>query len=95
MGWRYYTGGVDVSANDPGSPSGFLTCLNGAPLEGVTCKLGGIDGLDLSNKQEMFIVSNPIESGDDGKAIMAAIDGIQTVKMSDVRAWEGVEIFVE
>jgi hypothetical protein len=73
---RYYTGGVEVSANDPSSPSGFLTCLNGPPLEGVTCEKGTNKGIDLSNRLPMEIDSNKI-TDDAGKSAMAAMGRMQ------------------
>lgn len=45
-----------------------------------------MNGLDLSNRQDMLIVSDPIPPGRDGKVDMAAIDGMHIVKISDVRA---------
>lgn len=79
MGIRFLLGGIDVSANDPGSSSGFLTCLNGGLLEGISCAKGAKDRFDLSNGSDMTIVCDPLETGDEGVSDAAAIDGIQFV----------------
>lgn len=73
---RLYTGGVNVSANDPESESGFLTCLNGPPLDGLRCKKGAKDGIDLSNGVEMVVVAQLL-ADDAVSPIAVGIDGIR------------------
>lgn len=46
-------GEVAVTANDPNEPSSYLTCLLGAPFDGLRCKLHG----GLSVHKELQIVA--------------------------------------
>ncbi|CAE7024567.1 hypothetical protein CFE70_003481 [Pyrenophora teres f. teres 0-1] len=45
------TGSVPITANDPSEPSSYLTCLGGAPLDGLRCNIGSY----LSVRKELVI----------------------------------------
>ncbi|KAF1997906.1 hypothetical protein P154DRAFT_524446 [Amniculicola lignicola CBS 123094] len=49
-----------ITANNPGRGDSYLTCLGGAPLDGIRCKLGGM----LSVRKELRIEVSESE-GDD------------------------------
>ncbi|EDU48592.1 hypothetical protein PtrSN002B_000808 [Pyrenophora tritici-repentis] len=45
------TGSIPITANDPSEPSSYLTCLGGAPLDGLRCNIGSY----LSVRKELVI----------------------------------------
>ncbi|RMZ71018.1 hypothetical protein GMOD_00005511 [Pyrenophora seminiperda CCB06] len=44
-------GSIPITANDPTEPSSYLTCLGGAPLDGLRCNIGSY----LSVRKELII----------------------------------------
>ena len=44
-------GEVAITANDPKEPSSYLTCLLGAPFDGLRCKIGGM----MSVRKDLII----------------------------------------
>jgi hypothetical protein len=46
-----YWGRKAITANDPGEPSSFLTCLEGRPFDGLRCSLGSY----LSVREELVV----------------------------------------
>ncbi|KAF1978001.1 hypothetical protein BU23DRAFT_550122 [Bimuria novae-zelandiae CBS 107.79] len=57
---RRWLGNVTISCDDPGSPSSYLTCLTGPPFDGMRCKLGAINNIDLSNKTELQVFAQEV-----------------------------------
>ncbi|KAJ8113214.1 hypothetical protein OPT61_g4611 [Boeremia exigua] len=47
------TGEIAITANSPAEPTSYLTCLLGAPFDGLRCKLHGM----MSNRKELEIVA--------------------------------------
>lgn len=45
------TGSIPITANDATEPSSYLTCLGGAPLDGLRCSIGSY----LSVRKELMI----------------------------------------
>ncbi|KAF2447230.1 hypothetical protein P171DRAFT_483278 [Karstenula rhodostoma CBS 690.94] len=54
--WEMF-GNATISCDDPGSPTSYLTCMMGRPLDGMRCKLHSLNNVDLSNKKELQIVA--------------------------------------
>lgn len=50
-------GNTTVGCDDPGSPTSYLTCMTGKPLDGMRCKLHSMNNVDLSNKKDLQIVA--------------------------------------
>jgi len=46
------TGEVAITVNDPKEPTSYLTCLMGAPFDGLRCKLHG----PMSTHKELQVV---------------------------------------
>jgi hypothetical protein len=47
----FWWGSRAITANDPQEKSSFLTCLEGRPLDGLRCRIGGL----LSIKEELGV----------------------------------------
>lgn len=45
-------GQVAITVNDPKEPTSYLTCLLGAPFDGLRCKLHGL----MSTHKELVVV---------------------------------------
>ncbi|KAF2036344.1 hypothetical protein EK21DRAFT_106446 [Setomelanomma holmii] len=63
-GEAIYTGKVYVTANEPGVPTSYLTCLNGRPFDGMRCGLKGM--MSVSGELGIDVVRNDIGAGYDG-----------------------------
>ncbi|KAF2087708.1 hypothetical protein K490DRAFT_56796 [Saccharata proteae CBS 121410] len=51
-----YAGKVNVTSDDAGDPTSYLTCLEGEPYDGIRCNL---DGMLSSTKQPISIAASP------------------------------------
>ncbi|KAF2622605.1 hypothetical protein BU25DRAFT_377411 [Macroventuria anomochaeta] len=60
-------GEVAITANDPHEPSSYLTCLQGAPFDGLRCKIRGM----MSVNKNLIIEAHTSNSSDT-TALLAA-----------------------
>ena len=51
-----------ITANDPKEPSSYLTCLLGAPFDGLRCKIGGM----MSVKKYLIIEAEKSDEASEG-----------------------------
>jgi hypothetical protein len=51
MCYRELEGEIPITANDPSEKSSYLTCLGGAPYDGLRCNIGSY----LSVRTELVI----------------------------------------
>jgi hypothetical protein len=62
VGSAFYYGGVDVTANEPGVETSYLTCLLGRPYDGMRCGLKGV----MSWREDLEVEVEGYSLGDDG-----------------------------
>ncbi|KAK7192525.1 hypothetical protein PSPO01_01233 [Paraphaeosphaeria sporulosa] len=63
--WRFdLKSKFSLRCDGPGSPTSYLPCLTGKPLDGMRCKLRSMDNVDLSNKTDLQIIAQRFPDND-------------------------------